>query len=102
VSDYVLTLPDGRQARVPMPQRLTLKRRMSDEEARAAIHRYIVKRTAKLIEPSLAARPSSKEIVRDERDRIVRLLDVPAASAAEQAEEIGRLAADQYVSEIDW
>lgn len=102
VSDYLVNLPDGRQLRVPMPERLTVRRPMSDDQARAAIHKFIKRRTTTLVEPFVTPRPTSHELIRNESGQIVRSVVSPAASAAEVAAEIGELAANRYVSEIEW
>ena len=101
MSEYLVNLPDGRQARVPIPDRLRVNVK-TDAEARAAIRRYVTKQAASALEPLLKPRQASKEIVRDDSGAIVRLLDIPAATTAEVAAELGNAVADQYLSEIDW
>ena len=102
MSEYDITLPDGRVATVPMPTELTLKRPMSDAEARVAITKYVTKWVATALEPVIEPRPPWKQVVRDEKGQIDHVLDHPAdPPASETAQKLGAEAAALYVSETE-
>lgn len=101
MTDYVVNLPDGRQAHVTTPASLELKRPMPDAEAFAAIHKYVARMAAAQVVPLVHGRPQSMELVRNPQGQLARAVNLPAATAAEVATEIGELVADRYVSELE-
>ena len=103
MSNYSVRLPDGRVGEVPMPVELTFKRGLTIEQAKAATLKYVTKWVATALEPVIEPRPAWREIVRGETGQIDAMIDHPAdPPAAETAAELGRQAAELYVSEVDW
>lgn len=103
MTDYLITLPDGRIAHVPMPASLEFRRPLEDVQAKSATAKYITKWVATALEPVIKPRPPWKQIVRDAEGRIDHVLDHPAdPPAAETAHKLGAEAAEQYVREVDW